>query len=679
MSTLKYFNRDVSWLKFNKRVLEESEDLSLALYERIKFMAIHASNLDEFYRVRVAYLETMAKLEAYNEEEQVSFTELLGIVRSEAYSQGQHLRTILNEQILPGLEESGILLCADIEQLNRGHEDEIDDYFNTYVASFLQLTWLTAGNAPFLEDRILYLIGEVDNLEDGTRQYLLVNIPSNALPRFVTLAQRDGVHHIAFIDDILRLGIRKWLLKGRDLDFYSIKLNRDAAIDIDEESGDIAENMRLGLEKRGMGAPSRFQFDAAMPAEMVDFCEQYFTLENEELNPTGRYQSMSDFFGFPNPLKPLLEQKKWKSHKHSQLNVDTNYFEAMNGNDFLLHFPYQSYNHVLIFFNQAVLDPYVTEIMATFYRVAPDSHIVNALISASKNGKKVRAFVEVKARFDEANNLRWADKMVEAGVEITYSLPEIKVHAKTALIIREKDGVKSRYGFFGTGNFNEKTAGIYSDIGLLTANKEMTEELEMVFMYLYNQHTPATFNHLLVSPFNTIEGFKALIQQEINLVKQGLEGKITIKLNNLEDIEMIDALYEASNAGVKIEMIVRSICRLRPGIPGLSENIRMVRVVGRYLEHSRIFVFHHAGKPNIYLGSADWMRRNLRSRVEVVFPVYDESCREEILIFLQTQLGEYRKTHMLDENLTSHAYDENLLKGRDAQEAFYQLFHQSKK
>jgi polyphosphate kinase len=351
----------------------------------------------------------------------------------------------------------------------------------------------------------------------------------------------------------------------------------------------------------------------------------------------------------------------------------------MNGNDFLLHFPYQSYNHVLIFFNQAVLDTYVTEIMATFYRVAPDSHIVNALISASKNGKKVRAFVEVKARFDEANNLRWADKMMEAGVEITYSLPEIKVHAKTALIIREKDGVKSRYGFFGTGNFNEKTAGIYSDIGLLTANKEMTEELEMVFMYLYNQHTPATFNHLLVSPFNTIEGFKALIQQEINLVKQGFEGKITIKLNNLEDIEMIDALYEASKAGVKIEMIVRSICRLRPGIPGLSENIRMVRVVGRYLEHSRIFVFHDAGKPKIYLGSADWMRRNLRSRVEVVFPVYDESCREEILIFLQTQLGEYRKTHMLDENLTSHAYDENLLKGRDAQEAFYQLFHQSKK
>jgi polyphosphate kinase len=679
MSTLKYFNRDVSWLKFNKRVLEESEDLSLALYERIKFMAIHASNLDEFYRVRVAYLETMAKLEAYNEEEQVSFTELLGIVRLEAYNQGQHLRTILNEQILPGLEDSGILLCTDIEQLHREHEDEIDDYFNTYVASFLQLTWLTPGNAPFLEDRILYLLGEVDNLEDGTRQYLLVNIPSNALPRFVTLAQRDGVHHIAFIDDILRLGIRKWLLKGRDLDFYSIKLNRDAAIDIDEESGDIAENMRLGLEKRGMGAPSRFQFDAAMPAEMVDFCEQYFTLENEELNPTGRYQSMSDFFGFPNPLKPLLEQKKWKSHKHSQLNVDTNYFEAMNGNDFLLHFPYQSYNHVLIFFNQAVLDPYVTEIMATFYRVAPDSHIVNALISASKNGKKVRAFVEVKARFDEANNLRWADKMMEAGVEITYSLPEIKVHAKTALIIREKDGVRSRYGFFGTGNFNEKTAGIYSDIGLLTANKEMTEELEMVFMYLYNQHMPATFNHLLVSPFNTIEGFKALIQQEIDLVKQGLEGKITIKLNNLEDIEMIDALYEASNAGVKIEMIVRSICRLRPGIPGLSENIRMVRVVGRYLEHSRIFVFHHAGKPNIYLGSADWMRRNLRSRVEVVFPVYDESCREEILIFLQTQLGEYRKTHMLDENLTSHAYDENLLKGRDAQEAFYQLFHQSKK
>jgi polyphosphate kinase len=473
------------------------------------------------------------------------------------------------------------------------------------------------------------------------------------------------------------LGIKKWLLKNSGLSLYSIKLNRDAALNLDEESGDIADQMRLSLGKRGLGAPSRFQFDAAMPAEMIDFCEQYFDLEKEEITPTGRYQSMSDFFGFPNPLKPLLEQKRWKPLKHSKLDVDTNYFDALNEMDFLLHFPYQSYNHVLVFFNQAVLDPYVTEIMATFYRVAPDSHIVNALISASKNGKKVKAFVEVKARFDEANNLRWADKMVEAGVEITYSLPEIKVHAKTALIIREKDGERKRYGFFGTGNFNEKTAGIYSDIGLLTSNKEMTAELEMVFMYLYNQQSPSTFDHLLVSPFNTIEGFKALIRQEMDLVKQGREGKITIKLNNLEDVEMIDALYEASMAGVKIDMIVRSICRLRPGINGLSENIRMVRVVGRYLEHSRVFVFHNGGSPKIYLGSADWMRRNLRSRVEVVFPIYDENCKDEILVFLQTQLGEYRKTHLLDENLQSHAFDEHLMKGRDAQEAFYHLFHQS--
>jgi len=678
MSTLKYFNRDISWLTFNQRVLEESADTSLALYERVKFMAIHASNLDEFYRVRVAYMETMAKLDGFNEEEQVSYVELLGIIRAEANQQGQYLRTILHDLILPELKENGILLCTDLEQLHLEHEDEIDDYFNTYVASFLQLTWLTPGNAPFLEDRVLYLLGETNTREDGTKQYLLVNIPSFSLPRFISFSQRNGKYHVAFIDDIVRLGIRKWLLKNSGLELYSIKLNRDAALNLDEESGDIADQMRLSLGKRGLGAPSRFQFDAAMPAEMIDFCEQYFALEKEEITPTGRYQSMSDFFGFPNPLKPLLEQKRWKPLKHSKLNVDTNYFDAMNEMDFLLHFPYQSYNHVLVFFNQAVLDPYVTEIMATFYRVAPDSHIVNALISASKNGKKVKAFVEVKARFDEANNLRWADKMVEAGVEITYSLPEIKVHAKTALIIRENDGERKRYGFFGTGNFNEKTAGIYSDIGLLTSNKEMTAELEMVFMYLYNQHTPSEFNHLLVSPFNTIEGFKALIQQEMDLVKQGREGKITIKLNNLEDVEMIDALYEASMAGVKIDMIVRSICRLRPGVKGLSDNIRMVRVVGRYLEHSRVFVFHNGGSPKIYLGSADWMRRNLRSRVEVVFPIYDENCKDEILVFLQTQLGEYRKTHLLDENLQSHAFDEHLMKGRDAQEAFYHLFHQSK-
>jgi len=382
---------------------------------------------------------------------------------------------------------------------------------------------------------------------------------------------------------------------------------------------------------------------------------------------------MSDFFGFPNPVKPALEQQRWKPLKHKALSGFSNYFDAMDQQDFILHFPYQSYDHVLIFFNQAVLDPFVTEIMATFYRVASDSHIVNALISASKNGKKVKAFVEVKARFDEANNLLWAAKMKEAGVEIFYSLPDIKVHAKTALITRVKNGETKTYAFYGTGNFNEKTAGIYSDIGMLSSNPELNAELKRVFNFLYKQKAPGEFKHLLVSQFNIVDGFKQLIKDEIEWANAGKKAAITIKLNNLEDIEMIEALYAASNAGVKINLIVRSICRLKPGVKGMSENIRLVRVVGRYLEHCRIFIFNNNGNTRIFLGSADWMKRNLHSRVEVVFPVYDARAMKEILFFIKTQLDPYQKTTVLTQNLEAIHFDKKEVIGNDAQEAFYKF------
>jgi polyphosphate kinase len=399
---------------------------------------------------------------------------------------------------------------------------------------------------------------------------------------------------------------------------------------------------------------------------------EFFKLKHQELAPTGRYQQMSDFFAFPVPSNTLATMPKWKPLKHEKLAAYKHYFNALNERDFMLHFPYQSYDHVLIFFNQAVLDPYVTEIMATFYRVASDSHIVSALISASRNGKKVKAFVEVKARFDEANNLKWAERMKSAGIEIFYSLPDIKVHAKTALITRVREGVTKTYGFYGTGNFNEKTAGMYSDIGLFTAHSELNEELKEVFQYLYTRKHPAPFKHLLVSQFNIIDEFERLIRNEIDAKIKGGKGEIIIKLNNLEDSEMIDCLYEASTAGVKIDLIVRSVCRLRPGVKGLSENISLKRVVGRYLEHARVFIFYNNGDPKIFLGSADWMERNLRSRVEVVFPVYDEECKKEILHFMQIQLGPYQKTNMIDEDLQPIAFDPSEIKGYDAQEAFYQ-------
>jgi polyphosphate kinase len=674
--TTRYFNRDLSWLSFNLRVLEESLDPQLPLIEKIKFIAIHASNLDEFYRVRVAHLETLSKLGDFNDEENRSYHDILAEVRKEASHQTNYLRSILAATVIPGLAENNIILYQDHKEVRDEHLEFVYEYFNTQVASYLQPIWLTNETTPFLEDRQLYLIWDVLH-NDSHEQLILLNLPTQHLPRFIALPKIDDKNYVIYLDDIVRIGGEKLLENYTVKGCFSIKLNRDAELYLDEHAGAIAREMRDRLVQRALGAPSRFQYDAAMPRDLVSVCVNLFNIESDELTATGRYQQMSDFFSFPIPAGALPSLAKWKPLKHQELTSYKNYFRALDEKDFLLFFPYQSYDHVLIFFNQAVLDPYVTEIMATFYRVASDSHIVNALISASKNGKKVRAFVEVKARFDEANNLLWAEKMEKAGIEISYSLPDIKVHAKTALIKRVKDGVTKTYGFYGTGNFNERTAGIYSDIGLLTSNPAMNEELKDVFLYLYTGKKPAPFNHLLVSQFNIIERFKELINDEIKIARNGGNGKIIIKLNNLEDSEMIDALYEASNAGVKVEMIVRSICRLRPGIPGLSENISVTRVVGRYLEHSRIFIFNNHNEPKIFLGSSDWMERNLRSRVEVVFPVHDEACKAEIFDFINLQLAPSRKTSVLDKDLRSVPPTPGNEGINDSQEAFYQLIMKS--
>jgi polyphosphate kinase len=668
----RYFNRDLSWLSFNQRVLEECLDPLVPVGEKIKFIAIHASNLDEFYRVRVSHLETLEKMGDFNAEENASYREILVSVRREATHQANYLRSILTNTIVPELEKNNIILYQNDEHVLDEHLDFIYEYFNAQVLSFLQPVWLNKENSPFLEDRALYFICQVSHVEDPD-QLILINIPSQLLPRFITLPPAGGKQYIIYLDDIVRIGGRKFLENYLVKGIYSIKLNRDAGLNLNEYSGEIAEQMRLSLQQRAFGAPSRFQYDSGMPDQLVTMCQEYFRFEQEELSPSGRYQQMSDFFSFPIPPNTLPGLPKWKPLRHEKLASYKHYFNALDERDFMLHFPYQSYDHVLIFFNQAVLDPYVTEIMATFYRVASDSHIVNALISASKNGKKVKAFVEVKARFDEDNNLKWAEKMKKAGIDIFYSLPDIKVHAKTALITRVKNGISKTYGFYGTGNFNEKTAGIYSDIGLFTSNKELNEELRDVFLYLYSRKQPGYFNHLLVSQFNIIDAFKKLIRDEIEITRQGGDGKILIKLNNLEDREMIDSLYEASQAGVKISLIVRSVCRLRPGVEGLSENITLIRVVGRYLEHSRVFIFNNNGSPKIYLGSADWMERNLRSRVEVVFPVYDEECKKEIVRFMEIQLSPYRKSNLIDGKLQPIPCNPATITGYDAQEAFYQF------
>jgi polyphosphate kinase len=486
--------------------------------------------------------------------------------------------------------------------------------------------------------------------------------------------QGRSKHHIIFIDDLIRENLEIIFPGFKVLACYSIKLNRDADLNIEDEfSGDLIEKIRKHLSFRKIGAPSRFLYDKRMPQDMLQIFIQAFQLESSQTVKGGVYHNLYDLSQLPNPLDVPLSEKKWNPLKIKLLEEGFSIFQSIEKKDQVLHLPYQTYDYVLRFFNEAAIDPKVRSIKVTLYRIASNSLIANALISAAKNGKKVTVFVEVKARFDEENNLFWAEKMKKAGIRIIYSMPGLKVHAKIALVKRENtDGKSNFFGFLGTGNFNEVTARIYADEGLFTANQKILKEVDQVFQFLEKKSTVKKLKQLLVTQFNAVDTFKSLIDQEIENAKKGEKGRITLKLNNLEEAEMIDKLYEAAREGVEVNLIIRGICCLRPMIPGLSDSITVHRIVDTYLEHARVFIFHHGGEPVILLGSADWMTRNLRQRIEVIFPVLDPAIREEILYMIDCQLKDNTKSRRLGRNLENlPTLDHHKVPKRRAQLDFY--------
>jgi polyphosphate kinase len=417
-----------------------------------------------------------------------------------------------------------------------------------------------------------------------------------------------------------------------------------------------------------------------MPESVKEYIQSYFQLRDEEMAEGGHYHNLKDLGSLPNPQKGKLTGESWPYIVHPGFDNRRSIFESIAEKEKMLHLPYHSYNYILRFFNEAAIDPTIKEIFVTLYRVAADSHIVNALISAAKNGKKVTVFVELKARFDEANNLKWSKKMKAAGIKIINSIPGLKVHAKVALVKRLENKEWKNYSFMATGNFNESTGRFYTDHVLFTSHKEMGIELEWLFDYLQSRKQPADymkipFKHLLVSQFNMIKRFDKLIDREIKHAGKGREAKITIKLNNLQEREMIEKLYEASRAGVKIELLVRSICSLAPGVKKQSENITVRRIVDRYLEHARVFVFHNNGEPEYYMGSADWMSRNLRSRIEVVFPVYDKDFCEELGRILELQWNDNTKAVMVNTSLNNER-NTNELPPFAAQRSIYEYVNE---
>ncbi|MCX8019420.1 MAG: polyphosphate kinase 1 [Chitinophagaceae bacterium] len=656
-----FVNRDLTWLSFNYRVLMESADESVPLYNRIQFLSIFSSNLDEFFRVRMPSIFAFTQIHSRKTSLRDEYPEdLVKKVQETVVQHQEEFGRILRESVLPALRRHNILLYYEAP-LPENYYAALREYFLANILSFLQPVFLseTHPGLVFLENNALYYIVALKKEKaSGAMRYALLNIPSDALPRFVKFSDAEGKHHVIFLDDIIRQNLQE-IFPGYEISgAYSVKLTRDAELNLEDEfSGDLAEKIEKHLERRDKGPATRLLFDEEMPAETRQFIKFYFSLRREEMIEGGRYHNLKDLSFLPLPDKDSLSYEPWPSQAHAGFDIRRSVFESMREKDLLLHLPYHSYNPILRFFNEAAMDPEVKEIYVTLYRVAANSLIGNALISAAKNGKKVTVFVELKARFDEANNLKWSKKMKAAGVKIINSIPRLKVHAKVALVRKQEGQSLKNYSLMATGNFNELTGRFYTDHVLFTTHQGIGEELEWLFAYLQSRQQPEEygkipFRHLLVSQFNMVKRFNKLIHREIENAKSGNEAAVIIKVNNLQEKGMIEKLYEAARAGVKVHLLVRSICVLAPGVPGQSENISVTRIVDRYLEHARIFIFHNNGKPEYYMGSADWMSRNLYSRIEVCFPVYDAGLYQQLQQIIRFQLNDNKKAVLLQADLS---------------------------
>jgi len=659
-----YKNRDLSWLSFNYRVLQEAKDPKVPLYERIKFLAIYSSNLDEFFRVRVAGIRSLINISKSTQKE-LDFNPaiLLKKISKEVNKQQKEYGLIFRDIIIPELKENNICLI-DQNNTTSKQKEFISKYFNERIIPQIQPILLVKNKiVPFLRNRRLYLAvilkpktsSNSKSTSKKTRnKYAIIEIPSNHLPRFIELPSEDDNTFIIFLDDIIRYHLSSIFMGYEIIDAYSIKLTRDAELYIDDEfSGNLLDKIQKSLLKRNIGAPSRFLYDERMPKIFLRLLKETFHIENDDLVPGAKYHNFSDFFTFPSPSGSNLYNEPLSTLRHTQLDKYRFLFDAISKRDYIVHFPYQTYDYVLQFLDQAADDPLVSSIYITQYRVAKGSEVISALVKAVRRGKKVMVFVELKARFDEESNIHWAEEMKSQGINVLYSFPGLKVHSKLALIKRTEKKQEKYYCYLATGNFNEKTAQLYCDTGLFTSDPRLTKEVKMVFNHLRDTSIKPKFKHLLVAQFNMRKTFFKLIENEIEFAKKGKKARIIVKMNSLEDKKMILKLYEASNAGVKIDLIIRGICCLVPGVNGLSKNISVISIVDRYLEHSRIFIFHNNGDTKIYAGSADWMKRNLSRRIEVIFPIYDKDIKKEIMDIVKIQLSDNVKARRIDR------YDKN--------------------
>jgi len=641
----KYYHRDLSWLRFNHRVLQEAADDRNPLYERIKFLAIFSSNLDEFFRVRVSDIRQIKEIEKPLRKKLITKpNKVLKEIKKQVELQQEEFGAIFKNQIIPKLKEENIHLI-DYTEFSSTQKEIAKSYYEESLKEKLEVSRnsSTGDESVFIENEVLYLAAQVEN-----NAFKLVKISEDE-PRFFTFPKHNGKHFITFIDDILKYNLRQTPQKEENITFYSIKKSRDAELYIEDEfSGNVMEKIKKSLPKRDTGQATRLLIDNKTPQAFQEILKNALEVYNADIVKGGAYHNFKDFFGFPNPTSKNLSVEDLPPLPHPVLANGNSIFKAIDEKDQLIHYPYQDFEPVIKLLEEAADDPKVTTIKMTIYRAASESRLNDAIARAAKNGKEVVVFIEVKARFDEHNNLKWGKIFEDNGAHVIYSFPAIKIHSKILCIERKTNGSPKRYGYIATGNFNENTAKLYTDFGIMTAEKEITEDLNKLFLVLEGKMIIPKPDRLLISPFTVRDTFEDLIENEIKLAKAGKEAYIIAKMNSLQDKSMIKLLYKASNAGVKVRLLVRGMCSLVPGIKGQSENIYITSILDRFLEHGRIYIFGNNGEEKMYIGSADWMKRNLSHRIEVVTPVLDDDHHTTIKELIDIQLNDNTKARIID-------------------------------
>jgi polyphosphate kinase len=649
-------NREISWLSFNERVLQEAADPAVPLIERLKFIGIFSSNLEEFFRVRVATLQRMVDAGiashkmVYGEPKKV-----LKEIHEIVVRQRERFEAVFAEA-RAALEKENIFII-DEKKLRAEHREFVQKYFEDVVRPALVPVILdSVPEFPYLRNGVIYLAIRLSGKRGGPHRHALMEVPSD-LPRFLVLPAIGERRYVIMLDDVIRSGLRDVfsIFDFEAADAYTIKLTRDAEIEIDDDvTVSLVEKIAKSLKKRKEGPPVRFVYDRDIPEDLLELIMKRANLRRlDNVIPGGRYHNARDFVHFPNVDGPALEYDRQPPLHHPALEGKRSVMSVLRKQDVLLHAPYHSFHPIIDLLREAAIDPQVRSIKMTLYRVASDSRVVNALLNAVRNGKKVTALLELQARFDEEANIYWTRKLEDEGARLIGGVPGLKVHGKIALITRKEEGRQVEYGVVGTGNFNESTALVYADHFLLTTDRRITGDIARVFEFLETNYRAQSYRHLAVSPFDMRRAFRKLIRREMKNAKGGRPAYIDAKVNSLVDRELIDQLYDASQAGVKVRLIVRGTCSLVPGAAGLSENIEVTSIVDRYLEHSRIFFFCNGGNERCYLSSGDWMTRNLDYRLEVTTPVLDPVLRSELRYYFNLQLRDTTKARVIDQALSN--------------------------